>query len=244
MGTNDATRLGHLAVACLLLAASTGPARAQDERAALAPPAAPGDPAPLREAYVLLFGGPAFFSRSEVQATNKGILVADVTVQRDVAFRGDAVAGLRAGAWLHPWLGVAMELATTKAAADLVELRYTTLSLIPMARLPLLASAGEPHGRLYLYAGLPLSMVVEGQGTARFPELGHDVSGSPNGFGKDGQVSLGVGALVGVGLNLGPVVVLLEQRVSTLDLTFSQLFQEVRATVASRQTILGAAARF
>jgi hypothetical protein len=193
---------------------------------------------------VAVLGGPAWYSAGEVQATDKGILQPDVVVNSQVTWRLDAVAGLRLGAWLNPSLGAALELDATAAKAEGVTLRVTTLSLVPLVRLPLLRSAGEPEGLLRLHLGFSLTAAVEGQGSTSLTGLPTTVSGSVRGFGPGGgPPSLGAGVLAGLSLHLGPVVLFAEQRFARLGLTFTDLFQEVQTTLVSRQTVLGVALR-
>lgn len=236
------------AFACLLALLWAGLARAQAEPAPADPGAgpAPGSPEARRptEWYVAVLGGPAWHSAGEVQATDKGILQPDVVVSSPVHWRPDAVAGLRLGAWPDPRLGVALELAATAARAEGVTLRVTTLSLVPLVRLPLLRSAGEPDGLLRLHLGLSLTAAVEGHGSASLSGLPTATSGSVGGLGTaGGPPSLGAGVLAGLSLHLGRVVLFAEQRYARLDLTFTDLFQEVQTTLVSRQTVIGVALR-
>jgi hypothetical protein len=235
----------QLALACLL-GAVVPCTEARAEEVGDGVPAAPARPAEARETFLAIFIGPATFPPRDVQATSKGILTPDLTVRQEVRFGGSEVFGLRLGTWLLPHLGGAVEISSTKARSDLVSLRYTTFSLVPMARLPLFRGGGEPKGRVYLYGGLALSAVLEGKGSASFPALGTTVSGSAgSGLGVQGRpASLGLGGLAGVGVNLGPVMLFAEYRATTVDLTFADLFQEIRARLDSRQAIVGGAARF
>lgn len=236
------------ASACLLALLWAGLARAQAEPAPADPGAgpAPATPAARRptEWYVAVLGGPAWHSAGEVQATDKGILQPDVVVSSQVHWRPDAVAGLRLGAWLHPRLGAALELGAITARAEGVTLRVTTLSLVPLLRLPLLRSAGEPDGLLHLHLGISLAAAVEGHGSANLGGLPTATSGSVGGLGTSGgPPSLGAGVLAGLSLQLGRIVLFAEQRYSRLGLTFTDLFQEVETTLVSRQTVLGVALR-
>lgn len=236
-------------LACLIALGPAGPARAQAEaeapREAEAEPAtAPAPPRQPPDWYVALLGGPTWYSGSEVTATDKGILRPDVVVNQPVAWRPDAVVGLRLGAWVGPHLGFAMELGEISAKAVDVNVRVTTLSLLPMVRLPLVRSAGEPEGLLRLHLGFSLTAAVEGHGQASLAGLSNPVSGSAGASGSTGgSPSLGVGALVGLSLQLGPVVLFAEQRYATLGLTFTDYFQEIQTTLVSRQTVLGVALR-
>lgn len=252
MGINRPSRQGPSlrVLACLLALGQDGLARAQTEAEAprepdAQPATAPAPPRRSSDWYVALLGGPAWHSGSEVKATAKGILQPDVVVSQAVAWRPDAVVGLRLGAWVDPHLGFAMELGETSAKAVDVDLRVTTLSLVPMVRLPLVRSAGEPEGLLRLHLGLSLTAAVEGHGKASLAGLSTPVSGSVRGFGSTGgSPSLGAGALVGLSLHLGPVVLFAEQRYSRLGLDFTDYFQEIQTTLVSRQTVLGAALSF
>lgn len=266
-GTFDTARsVGRRGLACAVLLCLAGQARAQVEPA-VPPPEGPAEPAPpgvaparggeagtpappagrratstLQTSLVLL-GGPAWFADGEVEVLDMGVLAPDVVAREQVAYRPGAALVLRLEAWVHPRLAVALELAETKASADRVDLRLTTLSLVPMARLPLLRTAGQPEGLVRLHLGLALTAAVEGSGGADFPAVGRRVSGDVLGFGPGGTPSLGAGVLAGVSLHLGPVAILLEQRFSTLHLTLTDLFERVSTTLDARQTMLGVAVR-
>jgi hypothetical protein len=235
------------ALACLLALNWAGLVRAQAEPAPAEPVEEPASAPPQArptEWFVAVLGGPAWQSAGEVQATSKGVLEPDVVVSSQVNWRRDAVAGLRLGAWFNSRLGAALELGATAAKAEGVTLRVTTLSLVPLVRLPLLRSAGEPEGRLRLYLGFSLTAAVEGHGSASFAGLPTTTSGSVRGFAPTGgPASLGAGVLAGLSLHLGPVVLFGEQRYARLSLTFTDLFQEVETTLVSRQTVLGVALR-
>ncbi len=188
------------------------------------------------EWFVGIFGGGVEVADTTVSATYQCILCPSVRAEKQVHFdRGEEV-GLRTGLWggdRLDVLGVAFELAQTKAKASQVDVRYVAFSLVPLVRLPFFRTEAMPGGHLDLHAGLVITRVIDGEVRVAFPELPRTVSGNPKG--------LGVGYLVGASARWWRVALLAEYRVTSMDLTFSDVGDQGEASLQASQALLGLA---
>src|SRR5438874_3523498 len=80
---------------------------------------------------------------------------------QEINGRSSPVFGLRGGKWLDdlqlPWLGFAADLSCFRPATDV---QTVPISLLAMARYPLLTDEEFPHGRLQPYVGLGFGVFV------------------------------------------------------------------------------------
>lgn len=151
-------------------------------------------PAASAEAFLDLYAGMTF-TLDDDTTIDVGPPVFDVaTLRDDTSFDPAPTGGARFGWWAESasWLGLALDVSHLRpeedggAGKDL-ETRLVPVSVLFMARYPLLASDESPHGILQPYLGLGPSFVFSAAryqlGAARFEDRQRD-------FGFDGRAGL------------------------------------------------------
>ena len=108
-------------------------------------------PGPVRaETFLDVYGGLVLAEDAGVRAE---LPIAGESVLREVEFGDSLSVGGRVGGWLDnlPWLGFALDGSYFAPAGSGVEIEVVSLTPMLMLRLPLLASAEFPNGRLQPY---------------------------------------------------------------------------------------------
>ncbi len=222
---------------------ATGAGSAPTGRSAAPTPAGANEP----EYYVAALLGPASIDDTTVTATSQCFLCAPTTASKEVHFEDSTVIGLRVGMWGgagYRELGFAAELSSLSAksasgSGGEVSLEYTSLSLMPMFRIPFFKTDSLPTGRLNIYAGFALSVVMFGKITVNFPELSLPVSGDAEGN--------GAGVFIGASLRFSRLTLFAEIRSMSMNLSLSdESFNlgEADASINTQQAVFGAAYRF
>lgn len=201
----------------------------------VAPPFLPG-----LQSYAGLVGGSLALRDSAVTATTGCfILCVQEHATHEVHFSGGDTAGLRAGVWgSGQWrfAGGALEVANTVVRGEQVDMRFTSVTLAPLIRLPLFPSGSAPGGHVSLYAGPFFTGVLEGSLSVRFPELPHMVSGVLSGRGN--------GMLAGAALQYRQLSVQAEYRTLGMSLSLADVYDSGEARLDARQAVVGLAWSF
>lgn len=172
----------------------------------------------VREQYLAVFTGDAQLADARITTTSQCLLCALTSGSQDFRFAQSRQSGIRSELW-GKHFGMAFELGSASNAASMPEqngasasIGYNSVTIMPMLRLPLLATDTMPDGRLNLYGGLGLDFIawmsmnisVPGQ-----PPLSAHLSGRSN------TASLGTVFLAGISWHYSRWVFFAEHR--TLD---------------------------
>ncbi len=195
------------------------------------------------ESYVgLLAGNYGTVSDATVTATQTQVVCftppCSQTVAGPVHFNREHTAGIRAGVWFD-WIGMATEYTNsgatsangpTNAPGSGVEVNFDSLSLLLMARTPVLATAYLPDS--YLYGGVGISSVY-GRVSVSAPPLA-PVSGE--------STTSGMMLLAGGALRFSHHVMLFaEWRAQDISFNYSYLGSSADIPFSVSEFVLGAA---
>jgi len=141
------------------------------------------------EDFIGFFGGNFSPNDSDVTVTFTCGSCNTTPQTSSLSFDSGSVIGLRSGLWGINELdvfGFAIEISKTLASGRLIDVDYSSISLMPMLRIPLLTSSSMPGGHVNLYAGVSGDWIFSGNMSVRIPPSGTNptyASGSMTGNG-------------------------------------------------------------
>jgi hypothetical protein len=135
------------------------------------------------EGFLDLYGGVAPARTADVTVTEFApFFAASATAQRNVSFGASSTFGARAGGWISPWFGLALDVSSVRASGGDLNTGAIPISPLLMFRWP--EAASEPILKLpiELYAAVGPSLVIVPELRIDFrPAVAEKVAESPSG---------------------------------------------------------------